>query len=70
MHSRTTARVSDFNPRCSVNVFIQLFGDCSPDESYAVVKAPNGEMYVVAEALAQKVMKIGGFDSYELVRAG
>ena len=38
-----------------------------PDESYAVVKAPNGEMYVVAEALAQKVMRIGGFDSYELV---
>ena len=38
-----------------------------PDESYAVVKAPNGEMYIVAEALAEKVMKIGGFDSYEIV---
>ena len=38
-----------------------------PDESYAVVKAPNGEMYIVAEALAEKVMKIGGFDSYEMV---
>ena len=38
-----------------------------PDESYAVVKAPNGEMYVMAEALTEKVMKIGGFDSYEIV---
>ena len=38
-----------------------------PDESYAVVKAPNGEMYVMAEALTEKVMGIGGFDSYEIV---
>ena len=38
-----------------------------PDEAYAVVKAPNGEMYVMAEALTEKVMKIGGFDSYEIV---
>ena len=38
-----------------------------PDESYAVVKAPNGELYVMAEALTDKVMKIGGFDSYEIV---
>ena len=38
-----------------------------PDESYAVVKAPNGEMYIMAEALVEKVMKIGGFDSYEIV---
>ena len=38
-----------------------------PDESYAVVKAPNGEMYIMAEALVEKVMKIGGFDSYEVV---
>ena len=37
-----------------------------PDESYAVVKAPNGEMYIMAEALVEKVMKIGGFDSYEI----
>ena len=28
-----------------------------PDESYAVVKAPNGEMYIMAEALAEKVMQ-------------
>ena len=38
-----------------------------PNESYAVVKAPNGEMYIMAEALVEKVMKIGGFDSYEIV---
>ena len=38
-----------------------------PDESYAVVKAPNGEMYIMAEALIEKVMGIGGFDSYEIV---
>ena len=40
-----------------------------PDESYAVVKAPNGEMYIMAEALAEKVMKIGGFDSYEIAES-
>ena len=38
-----------------------------PDEAYAVIKAPNGEMYIMAEALAAKVMGIGGFDSYEIV---
>ncbi len=38
-----------------------------PDEQYAVVKAPNGEMYIMAEALTEKVMGIGGFDSYEIV---
>ena len=38
-----------------------------PDESYAVVKADNGEMYIMAEALVEKVMKVGGFDSYEIV---
>ena len=38
-----------------------------PGESYAIVKAPNGEMYIMAEALTEKVMNIGGFDSYEIV---
>ena len=38
-----------------------------PDESYAIVKAPNGESYILAEPLVEKVMKIGGFDSYEVV---
>ena len=37
-----------------------------PDEKYAVVKAPNGECYIMAEALAEKVMTIGGFDCYEI----
>ena len=40
-----------------------------PDEQYSIVKAPNGEMYIMAEALTEKVMKIGGFDSYELVES-
>ena len=38
-----------------------------PDEQYAIVKAPNGEMYIMAEALTDKVMKTGGFDSYEII---
>ena len=38
-----------------------------PDESYAIVKAANGEMYLVAEALVEKVMKVGGIDEYEIV---
>ena len=38
-----------------------------PDESYALVKAPNGEVYIMAEALTDKVMALGGFDSWEVV---
>jgi len=38
-----------------------------PDESYALVKAPGGEVYIMAEALTSKVMGIGGFESYEIV---
>ena len=37
------------------------------DETYAIVKAPNGEMYIVAEALLEKVMTVGGIESYEIV---
>nr|WP_325294415.1 isoleucine--tRNA ligase [uncultured Oscillibacter sp.] len=37
-----------------------------PSESYAIVKAPNGEHYIMAEALVEKVMKLGGFDSWEV----
>lgn len=37
-----------------------------PDESYALVKAPNGEVYIMAEALVEKVMKVGGFESWEI----
>ena len=38
-----------------------------PMESYVLVKAENGEMYIVAEALCSKVMMIGGFNNYEIV---
>ena len=38
-----------------------------PRESYALVKAGNGEIYIVAEALAEKVMKVGGVEDYEVV---
>ena len=39
----------------------------NPQESYALVKADNGETYVMAEALVEKTMKAGGFENYELV---
>ena len=39
-----------------------------PRESYVLVKANNGEMYIMAEALCAKVMKIGGFEGYEIVK--
>ena len=38
-----------------------------PSESYAVVKAAGGEHYIMAEALVEKVMGLGGFDSWEIV---
>ena len=38
-----------------------------PRDSYALVKAANGEIYVVAEALAEKVMKVGGQETYEIL---
>ena len=38
-----------------------------PAESYAIVKASNGEFYIMAEALTEKVMGLGGFDSWEIV---
>ena len=38
-----------------------------PDASYALVKAPNGEIYIMAEALVDKVMPLGGFDTWEIV---
>ena len=39
-----------------------------PRESYVLVKADNGEMYIMAEALCAKVMKVGGFENYEIVK--
>jgi len=38
-----------------------------PRDSYALVKAANGETYIVAEALVEKVMKVGGIEEYEIV---
>ena len=39
-----------------------------PDESYAIVKnEDNGEMYIVAEALVEKVMKVGNVEHYSIV---
>ena len=37
-----------------------------PRENYALVKAPNGEVYIMAEALVDKVMPLGGFDTWEI----
>ena len=39
----------------------------NPVEQYALVKAPNGEIYIMAEALTDKVIKVGGFDEYEII---
>ena len=39
-----------------------------PDESYAIVKPDySEEMYIMAEALVEKVMGIGGFTSYKIL---
>ena len=39
-----------------------------PNESYAVVRdKASGELYIFAEALVNKVMKVGGVEDYEIV---
>ena len=38
-----------------------------PRESYVLVKAENGETYIMAEALMDKVMSMGGFTDYEVL---
>ncbi len=40
----------------------------NPAESYALIKADNGEAYIVAEALAEKTMKAGGIENYEIIK--
>jgi len=40
-----------------------------PDEQYALVKAANGEIYIMAEPLVNKVMKIGGVESFEIIES-
>ncbi len=38
-----------------------------PRDTYVLVKADNGETYVMAEALMEKVMGMGGFEHYEVL---
>ncbi len=38
-----------------------------PRDNYVLVKADNGETYVMAEALMEKVMAMGGFGHYEVL---
>ena len=38
-----------------------------PRDSYVLVKAENGETYIMAEALMDKVMHIGGFENYQVL---
>ena len=38
-----------------------------PRDSYVLAKAGNGETYIVAEALLEKVMKVGGIEHYEVL---
>ena len=38
-----------------------------PVEQYAIVKAGDGNYYIVADALVGKTMKAGGIDEYEIV---
>jgi len=39
----------------------------NPRDSYALVKAENGETYIMAEALVEKTMHAGGFENYEVL---
>ncbi len=38
-----------------------------PRDSYVLVKAENGETYIVADALKEKVMAVGGIENYEVI---
>jgi len=38
-----------------------------PRDNYVLVKAENGETYIMAEALTEKTMKMGGFENYEIL---
>ena len=38
-----------------------------PEEAYALVKCPNGETYILAQALAEKVMSVGGVEGWEII---
>ncbi len=38
-----------------------------PRDTYVLVKADNGETYIMAQALMEKTMKLGGFENYEVL---
>ena len=38
-----------------------------PRETYVLVKADNGDTYIMAEALMDKTMHMGGFEHYEVI---
>ena len=38
-----------------------------PDEKYAVLKASDGNFYITAEALAERTMREGGIESFEII---
>ena len=38
-----------------------------PRESYVLAKADNGQTYIMAEALLEKTMKMGGVENYEIL---
>ena len=38
-----------------------------PRDNYVLVKADNGETYIMAEALMDKTMSVGGFENYEVL---
>jgi len=38
-----------------------------PDTEYVLVKAPNGEIYIMAEALVEKVMGVAKIEGYEIL---
>ena len=40
----------------------------NPAENYSVVKASDGNFYIVADSLAGKTMKAGGIEEYEIVK--
>ena len=41
----------------------------NPAEEYVIVRAENGEMFILAEALADRVMAIGGFERFEIIES-
>ncbi len=38
-----------------------------PRDTYVLVKAENGETYIMAQALMEKVMGLGGFENYQVL---